>query len=117
MEIKEMNLHEYAKSVVARTEGFGDVEGVESISALIAIVLPILTQLPCLDTKSAEQKREWVEDHPRLATVGTMQQLRKNDNANRRRVSRKQYMDMAEKIVNDYMNTSDEDIRLMGISL
>ena len=117
MEIKEMNINEYANSVVARTEGVGDAESVGSIATIIAIVLPILSQLPCLADKAPEQKREWVEDNPRLATVSTMHQLRKNDNLNRRKVSRKQYMEMAEKIVNDYLNTTDDDIRLMGIEL
>jgi hypothetical protein len=117
MEIKEMNVHDYANSVVTRTEGFGDNEGVENIATIIAVVLPILSQLPCLKAKTAEQKREWVEDHPRLATVNTMHQLRKNDGLNRRKVSRQQYMRMSEQIINDYLNTTDEDIRLMGIEL
>lgn len=117
MEIKEMNINEYANSVVSRTEGMGDIEGVESIATVIAIVLPILSQLPCLANKTPEQKREWVEDHPRLATVNTMHQIRKNDNLHRRKVSRKEYMEMSEKIVNDYLNTTDDDIRLMGIEL
>lgn len=117
MEIKEMNTIEYANSVVARTEGMSDTEGVESIASVIAIVLPLLTQLPCLANKTPEQKREWVEDHPRLATVNTMHQIRKNDSLHRRKVSRKEYMEMSEKIVNDYLNTTDEDIRLMGIEL
>lgn len=117
MEIKEMNTTDYAKSVVARTEGFGDAEGVESIATIIAIVLPVLSQLPCLKEKTAEQKREWVEDHPRLATVNTMHQIRKNDGINRRKVPREQYMKMSEQIINDYLNTTDDDIRLMGIEL
>ena len=117
MEIKEMNVQSYAESVVARTEGFGEGEDVGSIATIIAIVLPILAQLPCLQAKTAEQKREWVEDHPRLATVNTMHQIRKNDGINRRKVSRAQYMKMSEQIVNDYLNTTDEDIRLMGIEL
>lgn len=117
MEIKEMNTTEYSKSVVSRTEGFSDSEGLESIATIIAIVLPILSQLPCLAAKTAEQKREWVEDHPRLATVNTMHQIRKNDTLHRRKVSREQYMKMAEQIINDYLNTTDEDIRLMGIEL
>lgn len=112
-----MNLTEYANSVVARTEGLGSSEGTESIATIIAVVLPILAHLPCLADKTPEQKREWVEDHPRLATMNTMHQIRKNDNLNRRKVSRKEYMEMSEKIVNDYLNTTDEDIRLMGISL
>lgn len=112
-----MNINEYANSVVARTEGMGDAESVGSIATIIAIVLPILAQLPCLASKTAEQKREWVEDHPRLATVNTMHQLRKNDTVNRRKVSREQYMKMSEQIINDYLNTTDDDIRLMGISL
>lgn len=117
MEIKEMNVQDYAKSVVARTEGFGDNDSTESIAPIIAIVLPLLTQLPCLQSKTPAEKREWVEDNPRLATVSTMHQLRKNDGVNRRKVSRQQYMRMAEQIVNDYLNTTDDDIRLMGIEL
>lgn len=117
MEIKEMNTTDYAKSVVVRTEGFSDAEGVESIATIIAIVLPILSQLPCLQSKTPEQKREWVEDHPRLATVNTMHQIRKNDGIHRRKVSRDQYMKMSEQIINDYLNTTDDDIRLMGIEL
>lgn len=112
-----MNLTEYANSVVARTEGLSGSEGHESIATVIAVVLPILSQLPCLANKTPEQKRSWVEDHPRLATVNTMHQIRKNDNLHRRKVSRSEYMEMSEKIVNDYLNTTDDDIRLMGISL
>ena len=112
-----MNTTEYANSVVARTEGMGDAESVGSIATIIAIVLPILAQLPCLESKTPEQKREWVEDHPRLATVNTMHQIRKNDTVHRRKVSREQYMKMSEQIINDYLNTTDDDIRLMGISL
>jgi len=117
MEIKEMNVNEYANSVVSRTAGLSDSEGRESIATIIAIVLPILSQLPCLAEKTPEQKRQWVEDHPRLATVNTMHQIRKNDNLHRRKVSRSEYMEMSEKIVNDYLNTTDDDIRLMGIPL
>jgi hypothetical protein len=112
-----MNTHEYARSVVSRINGFGDSDSVENIGTIIAIVLPILTQLPCLKTKTPEQKREWVEDHPRLATLNTMHAIRKNDNINRRQVSREQYLEIAEQIINDYLNTTDEDIRLMGITL
>ena len=112
-----MNTTEYANSVVARTEGMGDAESVGSIATIIAIVLPILAQLPCLASKTPEQKREWVEDHPRLATVNTIHQIRKNDTVHRRKVSREQYMKMSEQIINDYLNTTDDDIRLMGVSL
>jgi len=112
-----MNTIEYCKSVVSRTEGLSEGDGVESIATIIAIVLPILSQLPCLQAKTPEQKREWVEDHPRLAIVTTMQQLRKNDGINRKKVSREQYLKMSEKVINDYLNTTDADIRQMGIEL
>lgn len=112
-----MNTIDYSRSVVARTEGLSDGDGVESIATIIAVVLPMLTQLPCLQAKSATEKREWVEDHPRLATVNTMHQLRKNDGINRKKVSREQYMKMSEKVINDYLNATDAEIREMGIEL
>lgn len=111
-----MNLTEYANSVVARTEGVGS-EDTKSIVDVITVVLPILTQLPCLANKTPEQKREWVIDHPRLAIINTTHQIRKNANPYSQKVSRKKCTEISEKIINDYLDTTDDDIRLMGVPL
>jgi len=111
-----MDLQEYSESVVTRTkierERDDSVEGVGviDIATIIAIVLPILSNLPCFSERSSDDKRQWVEDHPRLAIMTAAQEIRKQARGKGDKVVRKHSKELAETIVSDYLASSDEEV-------
>jgi len=80
-----MNVRDFAARVggvsVSRTEG----TSVAGIADIIALILPILLNLPCFKPKTAAEKREWIEDHPGLARNRAINAIRDNSPGLRRR--------------------------------
>lgn len=114
-----MDLTQYSLSVVERTSVplNDDGVGVIDIAAILAIVIPLLSMLPCLKDKTPVTKRQFVEDHPRLAISETAQEIRKQARGKGEKIVRKESKRYATTIVNDYLSTPDNEIQLMGISL
>jgi len=113
-----MDLQEYSESVVTRTkiererddsEDFLSVSAID-IATIIAIVLPILSNLPCFSERSSNDKRQWVEDHPRLAIMTAAQEIRKQARGKGDKVVRKHSKELAETIVSDYLSSSDDEV-------
>lgn len=114
-----MNLEDYSQSVVSRAINFSAEEGVGviDIATIIAIVLPILTNLPCMKPKTAEEKREWVEEHPRMAVLTTAKEIRKQAKGKGEKVANKKSKELAETIISDYLDMPDDQIKAMGLSI
>jgi hypothetical protein len=112
-----MNIDEYSQSVASRSLSDTDGVGVIDIAFIISIVLPILANLPCLKPKTAEEKREWVENHPVLAVSNTAMEIRKQARGKGEKVARKRARELATTVVNDYLATSDDEIKAMGINI
>lgn len=115
-----MDLTQYSESVVARSikdlssdDGVGAID----IALIIGLVLPILSNLPCFAPKTAEEKREWVEEHQRMAVLTTAKEIRKQAKGKGEKVVRSKSKELAETVISDYLETPDADIRAMGIAL
>lgn len=114
-----MNIKEYAVSVVSRQLNSPASDGVSiiDIASIIAIVLPILSNLPCLVNRSSEGKREFVENHTQLAIMQTTQEIRKQARGNGEKLVRREARSYATTIIEDYLSTPDTEIMAMGIFL
>jgi hypothetical protein len=115
-----MTVQDYSESVANRylSSNFSDGSvGAIDIALILSIVLQLLPNLPCLKPKTAEEKREWVENHPALAVSNTAQEIRKQAKGKGEKVARKHSRELAATIVNDYLSTDDAEIKLMGINL
>lgn len=119
-EYKTMNLQQYSESAVERTPDAVDTSGkvgVLDIASILAIVLPILSNLPCFAPKTAAEKREWVENHPSLAVAHAAQEIRRQAKGKGEKTTRKHAKSLATTVINDYLSTPDEDIVAMGINI
>lgn len=111
-----MNLQEYAESVASRVLS-SNADGVSSIAAIIALVLPILSMFPCLPkSSSSSDKREWVENHSRLAVAQTASEIRRQARGEGEKVARAKSRELATTVVNDYLSSTDEQLQSMGLS-
>lgn len=52
-----------------------------AIADLIALILPILLSLPCFKTTTAEEKQEWIDDHPVISRNAIIRELRRRDDS------------------------------------
>lgn len=104
-----MNRYEYAKSVSNRLSEDNEQDSVDSIDPLSFVVtlLPILSNLPCIQNKSPEARRDWIEHHPRLAVSGLAQAIRNKPDAKGNYAKRKKAKELAEMFIEDYLNTDD----------
>jgi len=112
-----MNLSEYSLSVVSRSTTELSNNSAIDIAAIIAQALSILSMFPCTKAKTAEEKREWTENHTNLAVAVTMREFRKQARGEGEKLIRSKARELAETVVNDYLSTSDQEINKLGISL
>ena len=97
-----MDVKSFASRVAGVSAGSGSVSG---IAELIALILPILLNLPCFKPKTAAEKQQWIEDHPNMARNHAIRAIRDQKPDMRRREAG----ELADRMLEGSASLSDAD--------
>lgn len=98
------SVRSFAQSVASQSTS--DQQEVGAILEWIAIILPILSQLPCFKPKTPAEKRAWIESHPNSARAQVVQNLRAKSTE---KLRRKDARPIADRIIEEALSMSDEE--------
>ena len=83
-----------------------DQQEVQGIAEWIALILPLISQLPCFKPKTPAEKRQWIESHPNMARAQAVQALRAKSTE---KLRRKDARVIADRTIEEALSMSDDD--------
>ena len=83
-----------------------DQQEVQGIAEWIALILPLISQLPCFKPKTPSEKRAWIEAHPNTARAQAVQALKAKSTE---KLKRRELRPIADRAIEEALSMSDED--------